>query len=98
MNAKKKSSTLKRNIIYDRSNDSSLSVLSKIRNETGIRSIAEMAKSEHRDAVKKVVSSLHVNDFSIQQWRIAVFYLVGKRIDIISSEQAVCLILQELSK
>jgi len=94
VNTRIQPSTLKQNNSNDRLNDLSLSVLLKIRNETGIRSIAEMAKSEHRDAVKKAVSSLHVNDFSIQQWRIAAFYLVGKRIDIISSEQAVCLILQ----
>lgn len=79
-------------------NDNYLSVLTKVRSKANIYRISDLATNSNREVVKKALRVLDPKAFTAQQWRVAAYYLTGKRIDISSSEQLKNAILLELSK
>lgn len=98
MNRKIRSAAEDPRATAEQQNNSYLAVLSKIRNITGICSLDEMKNREHRDMVKKAVSALNADDFTIRQLRFAALFFIGEKKDIHDGKQALNMILRELSK
>ena len=98
MNKKIRSDTNEQSVFYELQYNSYLAVLLKIRNITDICCLDEMTNPKYRDLVKKAVSTLNVDDFTIRQWRIAAYYLIGEKIEIYNAKQAFDMIIHEFSK
>ncbi|MEN6564552.1 MAG: hypothetical protein ABFD11_13605 [Christensenella sp.] len=98
MNSTIQNSKLDLNILEEYRNENYLSVLAKVRSKANIYRISDLATDHNREVVKKALRVLEPKAFTAQQWRVAAYFLTGKRIDISSSEQLKNTILLELSE
>jgi len=87
-----------RTVLEEHRNDNYLSLLEKVRSQASKSKISDLIIDENQKIVRNAISALDPKAFTIQQWRIAAYYLTGRTIDIASSEQFKSMILQDLSR
>ncbi len=73
-----------------------MAVLVALRNLTGYENVTDLPLAENRSAIRAAIGMLPAASFSLQQWRVAARYLVGKKVAFSGREAVVDFLLDEL--
>ena len=77
-------------------NENYMALLVALRNMTGHENVTDLPLTENRPAIRAAIEKLPAASFSLQQWKVAARYLVGKKASFSGREAVVDFLLEEL--